>query len=71
MHAPNTAVVLLQNGVGVEQPYRVAFPKNPIISAVEYVSASQDKGIVIVGGGRMWIPNVTVSFVAHFSQRNA
>ncbi|TPX37410.1 2-dehydropantoate 2-reductase [Synchytrium microbalum] len=41
-----TAIVLLQNGVGVEQPYRVAFPKNPIISAVEYVSAAQDNGVV-------------------------
>ncbi|TPX39365.1 2-dehydropantoate 2-reductase [Synchytrium endobioticum] len=45
--APNTAVVLLQNGVGVEQPYRAAFPNNPIISAVEYVSASQNNGLVI------------------------
>ena len=36
-----TAIVLIQNGVGVEEPYRIAFPQNPIISAVTVISAEQ------------------------------
>ncbi|KAL8400817.1 hypothetical protein RB594_001003 [Gaeumannomyces avenae] len=35
-----TCIVLIQNGVGVEDPYRVRFPSNPIISAVTVVSAA-------------------------------
>lgn len=38
----HTAIVLIQNGVGVEEPYRVAFPSNPIISAVTIISAAQN-----------------------------
>lgn len=42
-----TAIVLIQNGVGVEEPYRVAFPDNPIISAVTVISAAQiEPGVV-------------------------
>jgi len=33
--------VLIQNGVGVEQPYRIRFPATPIISAVTVSSAEQ------------------------------
>ena len=33
--------MLIQNGVGVEHPYRVRFPNNPILSAVTVVSAEQ------------------------------
>lgn len=36
-----TAIVLIQNGVGVEEPYRIAFPQNPVISAVTVISAAQ------------------------------
>ncbi|KAH8922407.1 2-dehydropantoate 2-reductase [Atractiella rhizophila] len=36
-----TAIVLIQNGIGIEEPYRKRFPRNPIISAVTVVSASQ------------------------------
>ena len=38
---PKTCIVLIQNGVGVEAPYRSRFPDNPIISAVTVVSAEQ------------------------------
>ncbi|KAK4126861.1 ApbA-domain-containing protein [Parathielavia appendiculata] len=38
---PRSCVVLIQNGVGVEQPYRARFPANPIISAVTVISAEQ------------------------------
>lgn len=38
---PRTCLVLIQNGVGVEDPFRRRFPRNPIISAVTAVSAEQ------------------------------
>lgn len=42
-----TAIVLIQNGVGVEEPYRAAFSTNPIISAVTVISAAQiEPGVV-------------------------
>ncbi|KAI0175174.1 2-dehydropantoate 2-reductase [Pestalotiopsis sp. NC0098] len=41
--SPNTCIVLIQNGVGVEEPYRKRFPRNPIVSAVTIVSAEQIK----------------------------
>ncbi|KAJ4293962.1 hypothetical protein N0V88_005476 [Collariella sp. IMI 366227] len=31
---PKSCIVLIQNGVGVEEPYRTRFPATPIISAV-------------------------------------
>ena len=36
-----TAIVLIQNGVGIEEPHRAAYPRNPLISAVTVVSAEQ------------------------------
>ncbi|KAK3381642.1 ketopantoate reductase PanE/ApbA-domain-containing protein [Podospora didyma] len=38
---PRTCIVLIQNGVGVEAPYRARFSHTPIISAVTVVSAEQ------------------------------
>ncbi|TDZ25483.1 putative 2-dehydropantoate 2-reductase [Colletotrichum orbiculare MAFF 240422] len=38
---PGTCIVLIQNGVGVEEPFRKRFPRNPIVSAVTIVSAEQ------------------------------
>ncbi|BFZ55148.1 hypothetical protein PYCC9005_002187 [Savitreella phatthalungensis] len=38
----HTSIVLIQNGVGVEEPYRLKFPTNPILSAVTVVSAAQN-----------------------------
>ena len=38
---PHSCIVLIQNGVGVEQPYRTRFPTTPIISAVTVISAEQ------------------------------
>lgn len=42
-----TTIVLIQNGVGVETPYRKRFPENPIISAVTVISAEQIRQGVI------------------------
>ncbi|KEF59910.1 2-dehydropantoate 2-reductase [Exophiala aquamarina CBS 119918] len=38
---PETSVVLIQNGIGVEEIYRTAFPYNPILSCVVYLPATQ------------------------------
>ncbi|KAI1411037.1 2-dehydropantoate 2-reductase [Hypoxylon sp. FL1857] len=43
----NSCIVLIQNGVGVEEPYRKRFPHNPIVSAVTVVSAEQIRNGVI------------------------
>jgi 2-dehydropantoate 2-reductase len=44
---PKSTIVLIQNGVGVEVPYRARFPDTPIISGVTVVSAEQVKPGVI------------------------
>ncbi|KAH6894331.1 ketopantoate reductase PanE/ApbA-domain-containing protein [Thelonectria olida] len=38
---PKSCIVLIQNGVGVEDPFRKRFPDTPIVSAVTVVSAEQ------------------------------
>lgn len=38
---PKSCIVLIQNGVGVEQPFRQRFASTPIVSAVTVVSAEQ------------------------------
>ncbi|KAF8337444.1 ketopantoate reductase PanE/ApbA-domain-containing protein, partial [Cantharellus anzutake] len=43
-----TTIVLIQNGIGVEQPYRVRFPNTPILSAVTVISAEQTEPGVVV-----------------------
>lgn len=44
---PSTSIVLIQNGVGVEEPHRKRFPKTPVLSAVTVVSAAQtEPGVV-------------------------
>lgn len=43
-----SSIVLIQNGVGVEEPHRKRFPRNPILSAVTVVSAAQvEPGVVV------------------------
>ncbi|KKF97018.1 putative 2-dehydropantoate 2-reductase [Ceratocystis platani] len=43
----DTVIVLIQNGVGVEAPYRARFPGTPIVSAVTVISAEQKSPGVI------------------------
>jgi 2-dehydropantoate 2-reductase len=37
----HTVVVLIQNGIGIEEEYAAAFPDNPIVSCVVYLPATQ------------------------------
>ena len=46
----HTVIVLLQNGIGIEEEYRLAFPSNPIVSAVLYFPATQRPAGVIKHG---------------------
>lgn len=45
--SPLSSIVLIQNGVGVEEPHRRRFPTTPILSAVTVVSAAQTEPGVI------------------------
>lgn len=45
-----TVIVLLQNGIGIEEEYRTAFPTNPIVSTVLYFPATQRPVGVITHG---------------------
>ena len=40
---PNTAIVIAQNGIGIEDEYANAFPNNTIISGVVYLPVTQTK----------------------------
>ena len=42
-----TSIVLVQNGIGIEEPYRKRFPQASILSAVTIVSAAQPSNGVI------------------------
>ena len=46
----HTAIVLIQNGVGIEEEYAQAFPNNPIISTVVYLPTTQRPAGVIKHG---------------------
>lgn len=45
-----TSIVLVQNGMGIEQEYADAFPETPIISAVVYLPATQRPSGVVKHG---------------------
>ena len=51
----HTAIVLLQNGVGIEDEYASAFPGNPIISTVIYFPATQRPVGTITHGEVEWL----------------
>lgn len=45
-----TTIVLLQNGIGIEEEYAEAFPTNPIVSCVAYLPATQRPAGIITHG---------------------
>ncbi|KAJ2762052.1 hypothetical protein H4S06_000875 [Coemansia sp. BCRC 34490] len=52
-NSAKTVIVLIQNGVGIEEPFRARYPKNPIASAVAYIDVNQPSDGVISHGGVM------------------
>lgn len=46
----HTTIVLLQNGIGIEEEYHIAYPDNPIVSTVLYFPATQRPAGVIKHG---------------------
>ena len=51
----STAIVLIQNGIGIEGPFAACFPKQEILSAVAYLCASRpERGKVVnTGPGKL------------------
>lgn len=47
---PETAIVLAQNGIGIEEEYATAYPKNTIISGVVYLPTTQVEAGVVEHG---------------------
>jgi 2-dehydropantoate 2-reductase len=45
-----TVIVLIQNGIGIEEEYATAFPNNPIVSCVVYLPSAQRPAGVIKHG---------------------
>ena len=43
----NTAVVLIQNGIGIEEEFAAAYPNNPLLSTVVYLPATQVSPAVV------------------------
>lgn len=41
--SPRTAIVLVQNGIGIEDEWHRTFPSNPILSGVVYLPATQPR----------------------------
>lgn len=39
--SPHTAIVVVQNGIAIEEPFHRMFPQNPIISVVMYTPLTQ------------------------------
>lgn len=52
----NTTIVIIQNGLGNEEPFREAFPENEIISTAAYLGASRpEPGTVLhADGGKLF-----------------
>ena len=39
--SPSTTLVLIQNGIGIEEEFAIAYPNNPLLSTVAYLPATQ------------------------------
>ncbi|KAK0100013.1 hypothetical protein ONS95_013170 [Cadophora gregata] len=46
--SPKTTIVLIQNGIAIEEPYAKMYPDNPLLSTVVYLPASQPSPGVIL-----------------------
>jgi 2-dehydropantoate 2-reductase len=45
--APETAIVLIQNGIGIEKPWKKVYPSNPLMSCVVYLPVTSTAPAVI------------------------
>ena len=41
IRSPRTAIVLIQNGIGIEEPVAEAFPRNELLSSIAYIGATR------------------------------
>ncbi|KAG0213332.1 hypothetical protein BGX28_004670 [Mortierella sp. GBA30] len=51
--SPGAAIVLIQNGIGIEDPIKKRFPSNPILSSVSYIGATQTAAGVVYHSGKV------------------
>ena len=52
--SPHTAIVLIQNGIDIEEEIRSAFPGNELLSAIAYIGASRpSRGMILHQGSGM------------------
>lgn len=59
----DTTIVLIQNGVGIEEPFQAEYPNNTVLSGVTWVNANQPKTGTIVHKF-----NETMQFGAHWNK---
>ena len=44
----DTVIVLIQNGVGIEEPFQARYPQNTVLSGVVSTSISVDEQLLIL-----------------------
>ncbi|KAG0288622.1 hypothetical protein BGZ96_007605 [Linnemannia gamsii] len=49
--SPHAGIVLIQNGIGVEDPIKKCFPRNPILSSIAYIGVTQNTAGVVYHSG--------------------
>ncbi|KAF9106297.1 hypothetical protein BGX27_009241 [Mortierella sp. AM989] len=49
--SPNASIVLIQNGIGIEDPMKERFPRNPIISTIAYIGVTQNEAGIVHHSG--------------------
>ncbi|KAI1321219.1 hypothetical protein EDD11_007785 [Mortierella claussenii] len=49
--SPNAAIVLIQNGIGIEDPIKARFPRHPVLSTIAYIGVTQNEAGVVYHSG--------------------
>ncbi|KAJ2125563.1 hypothetical protein IW147_000915 [Coemansia sp. RSA 720] len=47
---PRTIILLIQNGIGIEEPFHARYPHTPIVSVISYIDVSQPEPGIIEHG---------------------
>ncbi|KAI8323622.1 ApbA-domain-containing protein [Martensiomyces pterosporus] len=50
LKSPHTVIMLIQNGIDIEEPFAARYPNNPIVSVIAYIDTSQPSDGVIEHG---------------------